>query len=1019
MNTSHYYNAIIVTLILAIGYILSSEFYYSSRRFATSNNHDNLWTSNPKEMDKLSGQAADFIGGLRNKFELKIPIWKRLKGDRHFQPAIIIITSRLILRYLAKNEKFRDKLIMDVTDQKFFSFFDSQQVDKVPCEMLANYRDETNTHTESSSLDRGGAGKGIVINRSKSKISERGFGDFDDDGKTDLFHSPEDNRDWLVSYGGTGKWQTVNTSKAKISEIRFGDFDGNGKTDVFHRPPNSRDWLVSYGGTGEFSKINESAAKISEMGFGDFDGDGKTDVFHRPENSRDWLVSYGGTGKWQTVNTSKAKISEMGFGDFDGDGKTDVFHRPPNSRDWLVSYGGTGEFSKINESAAKIFEMGFGDFNGDGKTDVFHPALSNIPPSIPPGGGGSGSSSGQEVVHANKLQGVDCDCSRSGKFLDPLPQSNENTSGDGAYRVTKTVNSVSVFRNADNVRVFNENNLSNGFQSGFGPQSRYFLLIAPHESNRVSVGVHDLEGTSSDNRAFFDSNVLSDAGWGFSPDGRTFLLARKTNVSAFTLNLVNLDARDVEIINFSDSFSAFYQFSQCGDAFIVVNQASATASGKLNLYTTVDLEEVVHNLSLESDYTGIESNSSNYVAPRTNGATQIISSNTAMQSCQIPIRNGGIYDLQMVRFPNTNISSSEANQLFGEATDFIKTSSSIEDVGCNITFNLVGNILDHTVGDGSIDDASEETAAFRAPGQVKLVNRINYCGKVIPALGCAPIPGRSFIFTREEDEITTFAHEFGHNRGLNHDSDINSLMYELGGPQAINISESQCNTFKGVIANIVGDGLLVINKPAENVSIEEFVRRSYFEGVPFEKVQEYESNVVLKLLKMLKDPSEKKHWSNIVVTLGMIGDIRAFDPMVDFIENNPVITSEQHYNARTNAILSLGYLLNATDNDRLLNYLKNSLSPNIWNERKIEGTTNYQLNATERNIDFSKYAILALTVAGTQSSRELLDSLNKTGASEADIKFRLRFSQLITNSIKEHKKISENGLKKYYSINKY
>lgn len=641
-------------------------------------------------------------------------------------------------------------------------------------------------------------------------------------------------------------------------------------------------------------------------------------------------------------------------------------------------------------------------------------------PSSPPifPGTGTGSGNGQEVVHPNKIAGVDCDCSETGEFIDPIPPSTESSSSDGVYRVTKTANSVSVFRNTDNVRVFNENNLSNGFQSGFGPQSRYFLLAAPQGINRVSVGVHDLEGASSDNRSFFDSNVLNDAGWGFSPDGRSFLLARETSVSAYTLNLVNLDTRESETISYSSSFSAFWQFSPCGDAFVVVNQANATVSGNLNLYTTIDLEEVIHNLLLESDYTGIVSNNSNHVASRPNGATQIISPNTAIESCQIPIRDGGIYDLQMVRFPNTSISDSEADQLFGEATDFITTSNSQEDVACAITFNRVGSILVNTSGDGSIDDASEELAAFLAPGQVKLVNRINFCGTMRPALGCAPVPGRSFIFTKEEDEVTTFVHEFGHNRGLEHDSDPNSLMYEYGGSQAINISQNQCNAFKGLSAFIVGDGPLASNQPVENISIEEFVRRSYFEGVPFDKVQEYGSTVVPQLLEMLKDQREKPHWSNIVVTLGMIGDIKAFDPMVAFIEKNSPIQTEQHYNARTNAILSLGYLLNATNNDRILDYLKNSLSPDIWNKRKIEGTAKYQSNAAERNLDYSKYAIFGLALAGTPKAKEVLETMSQPITRVENSIFQLKYSNVIRSALIENEKIHRQGLKKYYSKNK-
>jgi hypothetical protein len=134
---------------------------------------------------------------------------------------------------------------------------------------------------------------------------------------------------WYVSYGGTSRWEEINIAyEDQLSKFALGDFDGDGKTDVFYTAPGGI-WLVSYSGTGRWEKINEfhaDRADIKELAFGDFDGDGKTDVFHRPPDSRDWLVSYGGTGRWEKINESKASIDEIALGDFDGDGKTDVFY---------------------------------------------------------------------------------------------------------------------------------------------------------------------------------------------------------------------------------------------------------------------------------------------------------------------------------------------------------------------------------------------------------------------------------------------------------------------------------------------------------------------------------------------------------------------------------------------------------------------------------------------------------------------------------------------------------------------
>jgi hypothetical protein len=86
--------------------------------------------------------------------------------------------------------------------------------------------------------------------------------------------------EWLVSYGGNSNFQKLAVGPA-IDGLRFGDFNGDGKTDVFATTPNSDSsytWLVSYGGNSNFQKLAVGPA-IDGLRFGDFNGDGKTDVF--------------------------------------------------------------------------------------------------------------------------------------------------------------------------------------------------------------------------------------------------------------------------------------------------------------------------------------------------------------------------------------------------------------------------------------------------------------------------------------------------------------------------------------------------------------------------------------------------------------------------------------------------------------------------------------------------------------------------------------------------------------------
>ena len=214
--------------------------------------------------------------------------------------------------------------------------------------------------TGTALLDKGAT----LLNHSNASLDQLAFGDFDGDGKTDVFKTGGGK--WQVSYGGTTSFQTLQTNFRHVDQLAFGDFDGDGKTDVF-RATGSK-WIIESGGTTR-QELNVNSASLDELEFGDFDGDGKTDVFRVDGNK--WEVSYGGTSDWQLLNTSTAPLDQLAFGDFNGDGKTDVFRA--DGRRWHVSYGGTSDWQLLNGSGFGVDRLEFGDFNGDGKTDVFRP----------------------------------------------------------------------------------------------------------------------------------------------------------------------------------------------------------------------------------------------------------------------------------------------------------------------------------------------------------------------------------------------------------------------------------------------------------------------------------------------------------------------------------------------------------------------------------------------------------------------------------------------------------------------
>jgi hypothetical protein len=230
-----------------------------------------------------------------------------------------------------------------------------------------------------------------------STSSEQRFltGDFDGDGRTDVIQT---HRLWpfipLCLSTGTG-W-TCSTPAADVydwgsTEERFltGDFDGDGKTDVFQTyrgwgsiptcRSSGHDWSCNnYGAT-----IYDSGSSDQQFLSGDFNGDGRADIV---QTYRGWhsIPTCNATPSGWSCSNPAADIYDSGsteerflVGDFDHDARADVLqaYRGWHSIPTCVS---TGTGWSCNNYAADIYDSGSseqefltGDFNGDGRLDVF------------------------------------------------------------------------------------------------------------------------------------------------------------------------------------------------------------------------------------------------------------------------------------------------------------------------------------------------------------------------------------------------------------------------------------------------------------------------------------------------------------------------------------------------------------------------------------------------------------------------------------------------------------------------
>jgi hypothetical protein len=274
----------------------------------------------------------------------------------------------------------------------------------------------------------GGTDSGAWLTDSTAKVYP---GDYNGDGKTDLFVKGYDSYKalYLANSTGTGftraflgntgtvgglddgLWLTDSTAN-----VYPGDYNGDGKTDLFVKGYGTYRGLYlansngdgfncaflsdqdQVGGTDYEPFFTDASANVYP---GDYNGDGKTDIFIKGYGTyrglylanstgtgfdREFLSDSDGVGGTDSENFLTRYDAIVYTGDYNGDGKTDLFVK--GYGDYKVLYlanstgtgfnrafmgnsgtvGGLDEGSWLTDSSANVYT---GDYNGDGKTDLF------------------------------------------------------------------------------------------------------------------------------------------------------------------------------------------------------------------------------------------------------------------------------------------------------------------------------------------------------------------------------------------------------------------------------------------------------------------------------------------------------------------------------------------------------------------------------------------------------------------------------------------------------------------------
>jgi hypothetical protein len=167
MKNNHFLKASLLTLVLVFSFLLSWEYHWRSRGFFPTYNDDKvLWAAQRKEVYQPAEQATVFIGGSRIKFDVDLDTWKKLTGENAIQLGVVGTSARLTLQDLARDKKFKGKLVVDVMEAQLFSL-DTIRRDKSAREALEYYHHETPAQKASAFLNRILESKLVMLEESK------------------------------------------------------------------------------------------------------------------------------------------------------------------------------------------------------------------------------------------------------------------------------------------------------------------------------------------------------------------------------------------------------------------------------------------------------------------------------------------------------------------------------------------------------------------------------------------------------------------------------------------------------------------------------------------------------------------------------------------------------------------------------------------------------------------------------------------------------------------------------------
>jgi hypothetical protein len=342
--------------------------------------------------------------------------------------------------------------------------------------------------------------------------------------------------------------------------------------------------------------------------------------------------------------------------------------------------------------------------------------------------------------------------------------------------------------------------------------------------------------------------------------------------------------------------------------------------------------------------------------------------------------------------------------IFVAMTELVQAADGSTDVACQIGFARFGQL--GTFTNDEIPFSINNEADFRRVdgigGSVKVVGEINWCGRLgVGIIGCASTPGPRLAVVRftPDQEAVLWTHEFGHTTGSPHRDGEGALMQPFIGVDHRGVDQAECTRLIAG-SDVVQSGSTMLAAHATDVSdralpasaressalirasaagpepVQSFVRKGFFEGVPYNQAKLYSDDDVPELQRLLQDPAAEDTWRNVVGTLGAIGTERAKAVLIAYLlADRDARLSPAAYIAKSDVPVALGWLVHKSDDPEALELLIKATDGDWWVAQGINWSTPIHRTRDDLVASLVTKAIIGLTLSGTEEAEIRLAQL--------------------------------------------